>query len=239
MGVKFDEGSPSCDLARNVKLKKHVNVLYPSWNSGTVVHLDTGTEYLDPNYKHRYPPVTFANTTLIWGFPPKLKPRDLKECISKVFGLDSVKSVFFIDGTSALIQFSKEEFVYKFLALKNSLEQNHDLVSVLHPLSKLLEGGNTRAANYDTYRDICAGSASKVLFADQADSLGITWKTKVAAGMQDTKDVCRREATEDCSLENHSSGKKTDSKRQSKHQASYEEIIGSLFSSKTLLGRAT
>ncbi|KAG6509580.1 poly(A)-specific ribonuclease PARN-like [Zingiber officinale] len=240
MGVKFDVGSPSFDLPRNAKINKYINVLYPSWNSGTVVHLDTGTEFLDPNYKHRYPPVIYANTTLIWGFLPKLKPKDLKECIIKVFGLDSVKSVFFIDRTSALIQFSKEEFVHKFLALKNSLEDNHDLVSVLHPLSKLLEGGNTRAADFDTYRDICAGSASKVLFADQADSLGITWKTKVcAARMQDTEDVCCRETTEDGSLAKHSNGKKNDFKRQSKHQSSYEEIIGSLFSSKTLLERAS
>lgn len=63
--------------------------------------------------------------------------------------------------------------------LKETLEQSNDAISHLHPLSQLLEGGNTRAASYETYKEICASPISKVLFADQAEAVGIKWKTEL------------------------------------------------------------
>ncbi|XP_040868033.1 poly(A)-specific ribonuclease PARN isoform X3 [Glycine max] len=63
--------------------------------------------------------------------------------------------------------------------VKDSLERSGGAISVLHPLSKLLEGGNTCGANYDTYREICGSSLSEGLFADQAEAVGIKWKTKL------------------------------------------------------------
>ncbi|WOL12099.1 poly(A)-specific ribonuclease PARN [Canna indica] len=239
MGIKFDMHTASCDLIRNEKIKKYINILYPSWNSRTVIHLDTGIENPDSSYRHKYPVIIFSNIVLIWGFPSKFKPKDLKELICKVFGRDSVISVFYIDRTSALIQFSKKELVNDFLVSKDSLERNNDPVSVLHPLTKLLEGGNTCAADYDTYRDICATSASKILFAEQADSLGISWKTKVGTGSQDIQDAsCNEKTTADNSLIKHASGMNKVLKSQSKHQPSCGDILDSLYVSKSLLGKA-
>ncbi|CAL9182914.1 poly(A)-specific ribonuclease PARN-like [Musa acuminata AAA Group] len=235
LGIKFEVHTPLYDLARNGKIKNYINVLYPSWNSGTVLHLNTGTESPESGYKRKYPAVVFANIVLIWGFPSKFKPKDLKDCVCRVFGPDSITSIFFIDRTAALIQFSKEEFVNEILVLKDTLERVNDPISMLHPLSKLLEGGNTRAANYDTYRDICAASASKVLFADQADSLGIHWKTKLGTGSQETLEAsCNETTTEVTSLVEHSSGVSADSVRQFKHQISYVDILDSLIVSKSL-----
>ncbi|RWV92032.1 hypothetical protein BHE74_00001405, partial [Ensete ventricosum] len=237
LGIKFEVHTPSYDLARNDKIKKYINVLYPGWNSGTVVNLNTGTESPESGYKRKYPAVIFANIVLIWGFPSKLKPKDLKDCICSVFGPDSITSVFFIDTTAALIQLSKEEFVNEILVLKDTLERENDPISVLHPLSKLLEGGKTCAANYDTYRDICAASASKVLFADQADSLGIRWKTKLGTGSQETREAsCNETTTEVKSLVEHLSGVRANFRRQFKHQISCDDILDSLNVSKSLHG---
>ncbi|KAH7689053.1 Ribonuclease CAF1 protein [Dioscorea alata] len=178
LGIKFDLSSPLTNLATNEKLKGYINLLYPSWNSGTVIDLTTGIEKPESNYKRKYPTVLFSNIVLLWGFPSKFKPKDLKDCISKVFGASSVTSIFFLDYTAALVQFSKKEFVNDFLMLKDTLERNpDDPISVLNPLAGLLEGDNTRAADYDTYKTICSSSASKVLFADQAEAAGIRWKT--------------------------------------------------------------
>ncbi|KAF5949562.1 hypothetical protein HYC85_011555 [Camellia sinensis] len=77
------------------------------------------------------------------------------------------------------IEFSKEEYVSVFLELKETLERNNDPSSVLHPLSKLLEGGNTRASSYEFYKEICSSSISKVLFADQAESIGIKMEDQI------------------------------------------------------------
>jgi poly(A)-specific ribonuclease len=63
--------------------------------------------------------------------------------------------------------------------VKETLERSNDAFSVLHPLSTILEGGNTCAASYETYKDICSSPISKLLFADQAEAVGIRWKTKL------------------------------------------------------------
>jgi poly(A)-specific ribonuclease len=96
---------------------------------------------------------------------------DLRDSISKVFGPALVSSVFSIDSTAVLVQFSKQESVNDFLDLKDDLERTDSAISILHPLSTIMEGGCTRAVKYDTYRDICSSSESKYLFADQAEAV--------------------------------------------------------------------
>ncbi|KAJ1688336.1 hypothetical protein LUZ63_019726 [Rhynchospora breviuscula] len=178
VGIKFDQvlSNPSISdpLQSNVKLKPYLNHLYPTWNSGTVLDFTTGTEKPEGTYKQKYPKVELKNIVLIWGFSSVLKYKNLKGCIAKVFGPDSVISVFFIDTTAALIQFKKEEFVKDFLALKENLERRkYDPISILHPLSVIFEGGNTKAGDYNTYKDVIAYNQSKVLFTDQADASGV------------------------------------------------------------------
>lgn len=180
LGIDFKLHAPSMQLAQHEKLQKHMNLLYLGWNSGTLIDLTTGAEILETgfrNQKRRYPKVVFENIVLIWGFSSNFKPRELKECICKVFGSNSVTSIYYLDKTTAFIQFCKSEFVSDFLNLKESLERRNDPISVLHPLAKLLEGGTTRAAIYDTYKQICSSSMSKVLFADQAEAVGIKLRT--------------------------------------------------------------
>ncbi|OAY75352.1 Poly(A)-specific ribonuclease PARN [Ananas comosus] len=238
LGVNFELLSPSANLTKIDRLAPYINLLYPAWNSGTVINLSTGTEKPEPGYKRNYPPVVFSKVTLVWGFPSKLKPKDLKESICKVFGPDSVTSIFFIDSTAALIQLSKEEFVNDFLLLKDTLERKDDAISVLHPLSVLLEGGNTRAGNYDTYRDICAASASKFLFADQADAVGTTCKRKLDFGSRDSAGSSETTEVETISPDvKRLEGLKPDPKKQSSRPLSCEDILDSLYASKSLLGK--
>ncbi|KAH0461397.1 hypothetical protein IEQ34_008972 [Dendrobium chrysotoxum] len=225
LGIKFEQDSSIMDLARNDNLKNYINILYPSWNSGTVIDLRTGAESPVSCYKRKYPKIEFANIALIWGFSSKLKPKDMEECLCKVFGTASVITVFFLDRTAALIQFNKMERVNDFLVLKDMLEKDDGPVSVLHPLAKLLEGGNTHAADYNTYRDICSSSmsTSKILFADQAEAIGIRWKTKIRSACKETSelDVLKDPVSE------HQTNKNV-SEMQSQHQFSFEEMLNSL-----------
>ncbi|XP_050246427.1 poly(A)-specific ribonuclease PARN-like isoform X2 [Quercus robur] len=180
LGIDFKLHSSSENLAHNEKLCKHVNHLYLSWINGDIIDLSTGNkvaELFGTNYfKKKYLNILFENIVLIWGFPSKLKAREIRECVSKVFGPTSVTSVYHLDETAVFVQFSKPEFVSDFLLLKETLEKSDGPISVLHPLAKLLEGGNTRAGNYETYKEICSSPISKVLFANQAEAVGIKWK---------------------------------------------------------------
>ena len=94
-----------------------------------MINLSVGVESPELGYQRKYSTIVFRN---------------------KVFGTDSITSVYFLDTTAALVQFSKEEFVNDFLILKDSLERDDGVIAVLHPLAKLLEGGNTHAASYET-----------------------------------------------------------------------------------------
>ncbi|KAL9226959.1 hypothetical protein vseg_002711 [Gypsophila vaccaria] len=178
LGVDF----PSKNGAISHNLREYVNLLYLSWNSGDVINLSTGDITELPavgSTKRRFVSVLHQNIVLIWGFPPELKASEIRKCICKAFGIHSVSSIYNLDETAVFVQFSKTELVADFLALKERLETNNNSVSVLHPLSKLLEGGKTCAAGYEIYKDICSSSLSKVLFADQAEAVGINWKTKL------------------------------------------------------------
>ncbi|KAI4307857.1 hypothetical protein L6164_030992 [Bauhinia variegata] len=183
LGIDFRLYSSSQHLSFNEKLKKYINLLYLSWLSGDIIDLSTGDKVVDPSltysFKRKYQKILFGNVVIIWGFPSELKTSEVRECISKVFGLLHVVSVYRLDKTAVFIQFSKAELVSDFLMLKDTLERSDGPISVLHPLAKLLEGGNTCAACYDTYKEICASPVSEILFADQAKTVGIKWKTKL------------------------------------------------------------
>ncbi|KAK9268496.1 hypothetical protein L1049_000248 [Liquidambar formosana] len=183
LGINFKTHSPSRNLVSNEKLQKHVNHLYLSWTNGDIIDLTTGKKTAESlgsvNHKKRYPNILFSNIVLVWGFPSTLKAREIRELISKVFGPNSVTSIYHLDDTAVFVQFNNAELVSKFLVLKETLDRNNDPISVLHPLSKLLEGGNTRAASYEIYKEICSSPISKVLFADQAEAIGYKWKTKL------------------------------------------------------------
>ncbi|MED6175222.1 hypothetical protein PIB30_076387 [Stylosanthes scabra] len=179
---KHQESSPQ-QLALNEKLQEYVNHLYLSWIHGDIIDLNTGDKVAEStpsnNPKRRYLKILFENIVIIWGFPSQLKANDLRVCISKVFGPASVVSVYHLDATAVFVQFSKPELVSDFLLLKDTLERSDGPFSVLHPLAKVLEGGNTCAADYDTYKEICASPISEALFSKQAKAVGIKWKTKL------------------------------------------------------------
>ncbi|KAK2999167.1 hypothetical protein RJ639_022611, partial [Escallonia herrerae] len=183
LGIDFNLQAPPANLVQEEKLQKHINLLYLSWTNGDIVDLRTGRRTAESStsnlLKTRYPEIVYSKIALVWGFPSKLKAREIRESISKVFGLTSVTSVYHLDETAVFVQFSRTEFVSGFLELKATLERNNDPISVLHPLSKILEGGRTRAASYEVYKEICSSPISKVLFADQAEAVGIKWKTKL------------------------------------------------------------
>ncbi|RZC50370.1 hypothetical protein C5167_018793 [Papaver somniferum] len=176
LGIGFDNNSLAKGLAEHENLQKYINLLYLSWNNGAMIDLRTGNESFElltqQNPKQRYSRILFENVVLIWGFPSKLKTREIKDCVTKVFGSDSVTSVYYLDGTAAFIQFSKKELVSDFLDRKEAITES-DPTLVLHPLPKLLGGGKTHAAKYDVYKEICSSSLSEKLFSDQAEALGI------------------------------------------------------------------
>ncbi|XP_021740718.1 poly(A)-specific ribonuclease PARN-like isoform X1 [Chenopodium quinoa] len=178
LGVDFS----SEKVLNSENLQKYVNQLYLSWSSGDVINLSTGDVNEIPvinSVKRRFLNIMHPSIVLIWGFRPKLRASQIKNCICKVFGIHSVACIYNLDETAVFVQFSTADLAASFLALKESLETSDDSISVLHPLSKLLEGGKTRAAGYEVYKDICSSPISKVLFAEQAEATGINWKTKL------------------------------------------------------------
>ncbi|XP_012461853.2 poly(A)-specific ribonuclease PARN isoform X2 [Gossypium raimondii] len=183
LGIDFQLHSPSENLTQNEKLQKHMNLLYLSWINGDIIDLRTGNRSAELSgsnmIRKPYRKILFKNIVLLWGFPSKLKPSMIRDCICKTLGPSSVISTYCIDQTAVFVQFSKAELASDFLNLKDTLEQSNDAISHLHPLSQLLEGGNTHAASYETYKEICASPISKVLFADQAEAVGIKWKTEL------------------------------------------------------------
>ncbi|KAI3769143.1 hypothetical protein L6452_00243 [Arctium lappa] len=168
-------------LMEEEKLQKYINLLYLSWSSGDIVNIKTGRTTTESSafniFKIQKAKIVFPNIAIVWGFPSKLKAREIKESLCKVFGLTSVTSIYHLDKTAVFVQFSKSELVSDFLELKSRLEKKNDAISVFHPLSELLEGGNTRAATYEVYKEICGSPISKILFADQAEAGGINLNT--------------------------------------------------------------
>ncbi|KAI7734106.1 hypothetical protein M8C21_018905 [Ambrosia artemisiifolia] len=170
LGIDFTSHSM---LMKQDKLQSYINLLYLSWSSGDIVDLKTGQTRTESSalnsFKTQQSKILFPNIVIIWGFSSKLKAREIKESLTKVFGLTSVTSVFHLDKTAVFVQFSKPELVADFLKLKSEIEKKkNDAIYVLHPFSDLLEGGLTGAASYKVYKEICGSPISKTLFADQA-----------------------------------------------------------------------
>nr|APX61427.1 PARN [Nicotiana benthamiana] len=181
LGIDFTLHVLDGGLPKEIKLQNYINRLYLSWVSGDIIDLSTGKCTTDTsassNLKSRYQEISFPSVVLLWGLPSKLKAREIKACIVKVFGPNSVSSVYHLDESAVFIQFSNPELVSKFLEIKEFLTRNSDPISVLHPLSYILNADCTRAANYDVYQQICSSPISKRLFADQAEAVGIKHKT--------------------------------------------------------------
>lgn len=240
LSIKFDQFSPVDNLATNTKLQKYINFLSPSWNSGTVIDLSTGMERPDPGYMRRYPAAVYDNIVLIWGFLSKVRPKEIKDCICKVFGPDSVTSVFSIDCTAALVQFKKRESVNDFLYLKAVLESDDTIISILHPLSTILEGGQTRAAKYDTYSNICSSSESKYLFADQAEAVCATSKNQLQENANDNLVSGVHQSILDgmaLASVNKGDGTISGSKNQDDVDVTCQDILDTLHNGRALFGR--
>ncbi|KAH6764441.1 Polynucleotidyl transferase [Perilla frutescens var. frutescens] len=181
LGIDFNSPAPGVDLLQNEKLQMYINHLYLSWVNGDTLDLKTGKSSSAGSSgstmaKHWRTKFTFSNMILLWRLPAKLKAKDIRDCFSKAFGSGSVISVHHLDETAALVQFSKPELVSGFLELKDSLERENSLISVLHPLSTILETGHVRAATYEAYNEVCSSPLSEVLFSDQAEKIGVDGK---------------------------------------------------------------
>lgn len=226
LGVDFS----SENLIASENIHKYANLLYLSWNSGDVINLSTGDMNEIPvisSAKRRFLNVLHPNIVLIWGFSPKLKASDIKQCICKVFGIYSVACIYNLDETAVFVQFSKADLAVNFLALKDRLETSDDSISLLHPLSKLLEGGKTCAAGYEVYKDICSSSISMVLFAEQAEAIGINWKTRLMEPGIDGQNQDPEELTEKTAMSILSPGvskSKKDDRKSSSKQSLFDKI---------------
>ncbi|XP_054798382.1 poly(A)-specific ribonuclease PARN isoform X2 [Prosopis cineraria] len=183
LGVDFKSNDSSQHLALNEKIRKYINLLYLNWLHGDIIDLSTGDRVGDFGIhdlkRQQRQKILFENVVLIWGLPFKLRTSEVRDCITKVYGPTSVVAVYRLDESAVFVQLSKTELVSDFLSLKDKLEGPGSPLSVSHPFAKLLEGGNTCAASYDTYKEICGSPLSEILFADQAKAVGIKWKTKL------------------------------------------------------------
>ncbi|CAA0810721.1 Poly(A)-specific ribonuclease PARN [Striga hermonthica] len=169
LGVDFN----SHDFPQNEKLRKYVNHLYLSWVNGDLIDLTTGkvaTKTLVAS-KAKCNNFVFSNMILLWGLLPTLRANDIRAILNKVFGSTSIKTIYHLDETAAFVEFSKAEFVSEFHKLKDKLEMGKDPISILHPLSRILEGGRVRAVNYEMYKEICGSPLSEMAFSDQAEAV--------------------------------------------------------------------
>ncbi|ESQ29877.1 hypothetical protein EUTSA_v10011283mg [Eutrema salsugineum] len=190
LGFDFKHHSESENLAQNEKLDKYINRLYLSWTRGDIIDLRTSNSNAE---NWRVSNSKYENIVLIWNFPQKLKAREIKECICKALGSTSVTSVYHLDNTAVFVLFKNSELVSNFLKLKQQLESDDGPVRILHPLSKILKGGNTGAADYDAYKEICSSHISKILFADQAETVGVKSRTRPNPKGETSLETERRE----------------------------------------------
>lgn len=206
LGIDFNTLAPGMDLLHNEKLQKYINHLYLSWKSRDIIDLKTGKSssagflsntsasgsagtlgYTTANRRHTK--FAFSNMILLWRLPAKLKANEIRDCFSKAFGFGSVTSVHHLDKTAAFVQFSKPELVFKFLELKEGLERDNNPISVLHPLSTILGTGHVCAATYEAYNEVCRSPLSEVMFADQAEKMGVNVLVKPSMDVDEEEDL--------------------------------------------------
>ncbi|KAL8505419.1 hypothetical protein ACS0TY_016596 [Phlomoides rotata] len=192
LGIDFN--SQALNLLHSEKLHKFINHLYLSWVNGDIIDLNTGK--IDGEFsgstivKRRRAKPVFSDMVLLWGLPEKLKAEHIRECLRKAFGVNSVANFYRLDETAVFVHFSKAELVSEFLDWKDRLEREKDPISVLHPLSKILEGGCVGAARYEMYKEVCSSSVSEVMFSDQVEAVGIN--------DFDCKKECKENVSPDC-----------------------------------------
>lgn len=192
----FDFNHPSVNFAQDEKLEKYINRLYLSWARGDIIDLRASHSNAE---NWRVSKFKYEKIVLIWNFPRKLKAREIKECICKAFGSTSVTSVYHLDDTAVFVLFKNSELVSEFLKLKEQLESDDGPVTVIHPLSKILEGGKTGAADYEAYKEICSSHISKVLFSDQAETVGVKSRTRPDPKGETSPETERREKADKAS----------------------------------------
>ncbi|KAK2999576.1 hypothetical protein RJ639_024324 [Escallonia herrerae] len=83
LGIDFNLQSPLANLVQEEKLQKHINLLYLSWTNGDIVDLRTGRRTAESStsnlLKARYAEIVYSKIALVWGFPSKLKAREIRE----------------------------------------------------------------------------------------------------------------------------------------------------------------
>jgi poly(A)-specific ribonuclease len=182
--IDFTKIHSPTDLAMAVQLQKYVNLLYLGWINCVVLDLTTGGDATEsrPMVRGRNRPKLVSNNlVLVWGFRAGYNYSDLRGLVSGVLGTtSSITGIFFLDESSAVIHFRNEQVATEFLhIMENTMAVSNDCLSSQKPLTTLLESGGTiAAASYDTYEQICKSSLSKLLFAEQAEAVGIRWKIK-------------------------------------------------------------
>lgn len=192
----FDFNHPSVNIAQDEKLEKYINRLYLSWARGDIIDFRASHSNAE---NWRVSKFKYEKIVLIWNFPRKLNAREIKECICKAFGSTSVTSVYHLDDTAVFVLFKNSELVSEFLKIKEQLESDDGPVTVIHPLSKILEGGKTGAADYEAYKEICSSHISKVLFSDQAETVGVKSRTRPDPKGEASPETERREKTDKAS----------------------------------------
>lgn len=194
VGVDFSLSHQSGGLPNDEKLRKYINHLFISWKVADMFDMRTGKLSEEPllhkQLQSKYSKASFDNVVILWGFPQHLKANEIRKCLLKAFGPSSVTSIYHIDESAVFIQFSKEKLVHSFLELTEKLKKPRGTYEILHPLSKIFEGGSAQAGDYDAYKEICSSPESKLLFADQAEAVSVEWKTKSVKAADEVDQKC-------------------------------------------------
>lgn len=184
LDIDFTKIHSPTDLAAAVQLQKYVNLLYLGWITCIILDLTTGgdaTESRPMVQTRNRPKLVSNNLVLVWGFRTGYNCSDLRGLVSGVLGTtSSITGIFFLDESSAVIHFRNEQVAAEFLhMMENTMEVSSNSLSSQNPLITLLEArGTIAAAGYEIYEQICKSSLSKLLFAEQAEALGIRWNIK-------------------------------------------------------------
>lgn len=197
LDIEFTKIHSPTDLAMAVQLQKYVNLLYLGWINCVILDLTTGGDATEsrPMVRGRNRPKLVSNNlVLVWGFQTGYNCSDMRGLVSGVLGTtSSITGIFFLDESSAVIHFRNEQVAAEFLhKMEKTMSVSSDCLSSQNPLNTLLyAGGTIAAASYDIYEQICKSSLSKLLFAEQAEALGIRWKIKsrLAAIKRNTEDA--------------------------------------------------
>ncbi|KAK9121325.1 hypothetical protein Syun_018942 [Stephania yunnanensis] len=188
IGVDFKACSPLEGFIHNEKLQKYLNYVYISGQDGAIIDLKSGKQFPEPfdlyDRLRQRNTVVFQNIVLLWGFHSNFKPKDMKECLTKVFGLGSVTSVYYLDETAAFVQFSKEELVSDFLALKETLEKANDVISLFYIT-------NFHASQLNMYCHFTSALIRRKLSRDHMSLSGFIRKTLKDVGLHSGRSKVR------------------------------------------------